>query len=171
MEWKDKGTETILAGVIAFIGSVFLKIAKKNFVPIKTNFKNIGEIGKIKTDSHYNNELIKAFMQLSPNPMYLMDLQGSMETVNTAWCEKTEFRDPEDATGNGWLRAIPDEELEKMKRKNEAFMEHPSNVEGTQIMMGIYSNIPFKAHFKTVLLKDENEKPYKVLGILEIIKT
>lgn len=170
MDWQEELKKVGIVGISGFLGHIFLKYGKKSIHPIKKIFRNADKVDKVITDSHYNHELIKAIMQLLPSPIYLMDLQGSMECANKAWCDVTEFRDPEDAHGNGWLRAIPDEELDRMRKRNDDFVKHPSNIEGTQMMMGIYSKKPFKVHFKTVLLDDENQKPFKVLGILEIIK-
>jgi len=169
MDWKEDTLKAAVVAILGVIGHAFLKFFKKSVLPLVKTYKDIGKFDKIVTDTHYSLELVKAIMHISPQPMYLMDLHGNMEYVNAAWCEKTEFRDPDDATGYGWLRAIPDKELDNMRRKNDDFVKSPSNVEGTQIMMGIYSNKEFTVHFKTVLLDDENKKPFKVLGILEII--
>lgn len=170
MEWKDKGTEAIYVGLIAFIGSWLLKVFKRYFTPFKTNFNNISKIGEIGYDAHYSKELILGYIHFSEKPMFLMDMNGDLKNVNSAWLDATGFNDPQQAYDMGFLQAIPDRHVDMMIKKNEQFVKKPSNSEGIVVFKHIETGEEFKANVRTMLLRNKEGKPIMSLGILDIIK-
>jgi len=172
MDWQEELKKVGIVGISGFFGHIFLKYGKKSIHPIRKIFRNAEKVDKIISDSHYLLELTKAILHTSPCPVYMMDTEtGNLEYVNPKWCELTGFRDPDDAYGNGWLRSIPDEGLDSIRKVNDDFTRHPSNSEGEIIMVHIYSKEKFKAKFRNEILFDEHKKPFKSLGILtEIVK-
>lgn len=169
MEWKDKGAEAVYVGLIAFLGSWLLKLAKKHFIPVKTNIKNLWKVGEVEKDANYSKELILAVIHFSDYPMFLMDMKGDLKEVNSAWLDAMGFNDPQEAYDMGWLRAIPDIHIDLMLKRNKQFVEKASSFVGVIHFQNVETGVEFKANCRTVLLRDKSEKPIMSLGILKII--
>jgi len=170
MEWKEDALKAAVVALLGFIGHAFLKNFKNTISPVRKIFKDINKVDRIEDDGHYASQLLQSVIHIMPYPMYIMDIKGDLEYVNPAWCEVTGFRDPEDAYGMGFMRAIPDADAEMMMRRNEQFIKHPSNFEGVVNLRHIYTGEEFKANCRTELIYSKDKKVIKTIGILDIIK-
>ena len=168
--WKDKVSETIVIGVITFIGSWLVKKAKKSITPINEWAKGIKTISKTKNDSHYTLELVKMLLYLSSDPMWVMTIKGEFESGNKAWCELVGFEDDRQALYMGFMRCIPDDHADIIRQRNKDFAEHPVEVEEIITLKHIVTGKEFEVNCITKLIYDENKKPIKLLGKLETIK-
>ncbi len=168
--WRDKVPEILIGGAATFIGSWFVKKAKHSTGPLNNWFRAFIEINKTKKDATYAVEMFKTLMYFSEKPFYIMTAKGEFEWANPAWCELTGFEDYEEARFMGWMRCIPDEDEDRMRQVNKDFAEHPNNSEGIITLMHIKTLVKFEMRYINKLLKDENKKPFKSLGILQPIK-
>jgi len=168
--WKEKGTETIFDVAIAFVGGWLVKKGLKSLSPIKTWGKNVLSINKTKSNAQESLGLIMAVIRFSKDPMWIMNLKGEFEHGNPAWCELFGFEEEEDAHFMGWMRIVPDEYIETMVNRNKQFIKHPNNFDGEVILMHIHTKEKIVRRCTTHLIYDENKKPIKSIGILEIIK-
>ena len=170
MEWKEDALKATIVALLGFIGHAFLKFFKRSIYPLKKVLKDANKVNGLEVEQHYISQLLQSFIHVMPYPMYIMDIKGDLEYVNPAWCTVTGFRDPEDAYGMGFMRAIPDRHVELMMKRNEQFVKHPSNFEGVVTMQHIYTLDEFTANCRTELIYLKDKKVFKTIGILEIIK-
>lgn len=169
MDWKEEVAKTAIGGILIFAASKIYKILKKGLKPAGKWTKNVFNINDTKKDVQYSIELIKVLIHFNSNPMWIMGIDGSLEYANPAWCDLTGFEEEEHAHFMGFMRCVPDRFQDLITRMNTEFIRHPNEVEWEITLMHVGTKVEFTRLCITKLIKDENQKPIKSIGILKLI--
>lgn len=166
---KEDSWKLILTGAAGLIGKWLLK-QRKPFVKWFNGLMVINnELAKVKAELHLEKSLRQSFFKIHKSPLFINDANMELEWVNAAWLEMTGFRDPEDAYGLGFLRAIPESDHEKMKRRGRMMIDHPSVYLGEITFINIDTGKTIKTLCRADPVFDEEGKLLKVLGMLVIL--
>ena len=138
MDWKEKFTEISFIGVVGFVASWLLKWGKKTIKDYTSGASEIKNLSEVVRRLNEVEEFKLAMMHFNSNPMFIVDDDGSLEYVNPAWCEMTGFKNPDDALGMGYMRAIPERFKDEVIDMNEKAVRHPSTFEGEIIFQHLY---------------------------------
>ncbi len=168
-EWKDDFWKPVLAAAIGWLST---KGAKK-VVPFAKDVWKLKDVQKeldsLKKRMHLREEEMSALLHIMKMPMFINNEKMELIWVNAAWLELTGFRDPEDAYGVGYLRAVPERYHKQYAEIAEQMKRHPFTFTGTVIMRNIENpekEIP--CFCRTRDISDESGNLVKILGILII---
>lgn len=128
------------------------------------------KINKIAYDLELMNVRYDATLYIDSNPIFINDKLGNVIFVNAAWLEMTGFNNPKDAMGFGWMKALPEEEAERLQIINETLTKHPSSFMGEIIFKNIKTQEIIKTNCRTTLIRDSKDNIVSTIGTLEILK-
>lgn len=109
MDWKEKGTETIFVGIIAFLGSLFVKKFKPSFKTAKRMYGLVSEVDVIKYELELLKSLQDAKFHLSSDCIFQCDKYGKCVRVNQSICDLF-GADEDEMLGYGWADFIAEDE-------------------------------------------------------------
>jgi len=166
MEWKEKLIETSLVGILALVGSWFVKVFKKRIWPSIYMLSDVKDIATLRQRiSEYD-----AFIEIHRTPIYYTDEIGQVTYVNTAYVELTGFTNAEDAHGLGYMRAVSDSDEKDIVKLNENYHKKPSNLSGTVTMVNIINGTEYFCRYRNHVIRNkETGKFIKGIGILEVL--
>lgn len=130
MDWREKGIEAIYLGVIAFLGSAFVKRFKPSLKGAKRMYGVIDEVDVLKKEVGVLKDLIQKILYTAPDPIFKVNNKGEVIFVNPAWLQMTGVRTEKDAFGFGFMKAIPEDDRDAMVDQSEMLTKHPSAFEG-----------------------------------------
>lgn len=170
MDWKEEAAKVTIGGLIAFVGAYFFKLAKRSITPLRKIIKNAQEIDKLILAVEENERVIDAIIEIHRSPIYFTDADGGITYVNTAWIELTGFTNAEDAHGMGYMRAVSDEDEAEIMAINQNYYKHPTDLEGIVVFVNLRSKIRIPCKYRSRVVRNDEGKFIKGIGILEIIK-
>lgn len=163
--------------VVALITTAILFIfgyMRKKAVPVHTAFKRILSVPDRVDAVEKNVEHIKkrqlALIDLDPNPILIMNGEGEVTRVNSAFLEMTEMGSDKEALGFGYLQAIPEKERDNVRERMELFVEHPSqSFSGEMKFWKIKTKTEVLAYFRSESI-NKDEKLYEIISMADIKK-
>lgn len=167
-EWKDDLWKPALAAVLGWVSTK----AGKKIVPFAKEVWKLKDVNKelaeLKKQIYLHKEEMSALLHIMKMPMFVNNEKMELVWVNAAWLEMTGFRDPEDALGFGYLRAVPERYHSQYEAISEQMKRHPFNFTGTVVMRNVETKQEITCFCRTKDISDENGNLVKVLGILII---
>lgn len=130
MDWKEKGTETIFVGVIAFFGSIFVKKIKPMWKELRRISKLTDGVDDLVKKSDIAEKRLRAVLYSSSDPIFINNNEGEVVFVNPAWLALTGMKTEKDAYGFGYMAVIPEDDRDDRERDNKRLVDHPSSFEG-----------------------------------------
>jgi len=146
MDWKEKGTETVFVGIIAFLGSIFVKKFRPAWKEIKRIAALADTVDELKKEAAISKAREIAIFDTETDPIFILNEKGEVKYVNTAWLQMTGMRTQTDAYGMGYMRVIPEKDRERISEQNEMLNKHPSSSEDSMV----FEHFVTKEHILTI---------------------
>lgn len=170
MGW-EVGADTfkgLILATLLFIGGYIRKKLRPTVKLIKRILDVSDRVDKMESEVMIVKGRQMALMYCDPKPMFLLNEKNEVKWVNPAWLELTGIASERDAMGFGYLRAIPEEDLEKMTEQSEVFKNHPGSFAGEvrfkNVKTGVVTNTFCRSEIVNV-----NERLVETVGILKPI--
>ncbi len=169
MEWKEKGLEAIYLGAIAFVGSIFLKKSKPVWKELK-RMSTITERMDLLTRKVAILESAKlAEYDTSPIPTFIVNTDGELTYANPALGDLLGFSTLDDVHSKGWMRAVPDDNIETVEKITKRLVEHPSSYECNLKLWHIKTKEFIYTKLRIELVTDDKNEIVETIGKLQIL--
>jgi PAS domain S-box-containing protein len=120
----------------------------------------------------YNQAIIsekqRSMMYIDSNPIYIADKEGNWNFVNASLLEMLGYHDPKDIYGIGWMKAIPDEDIDKVEKEYIRDKSNQSPSFGQMRFKDGKGNLVLVNRRTTLIYV--NNKLEEIMGTLTIIK-
>lgn len=110
-----------------------------------------------------------AAMNVDRHPIFIVDNNQNLIYANTALAVLIGFTDVRDAYGQGYMVAIPDEDIEKVDRLNKRMKEHESSYSGEFIFCHVQTKEPIITNCRSEIIRNIDGKLEKTLGRLYVV--
>ncbi len=172
--WDAETTFKTLIGLALAASAkyLFTKI-KPGYIAIKKWLKVAEKVDELHKEAATLKSAQLAMHHINKDPIFLTNPKGEVTFVNAAWLNMTGIGDSRDAIGFGYLRAIPHEDLEYIKRQSDTLQEHPSPFSGKIRFKHIHTGDIYVTDCRSELIFNHEQKHVETIGrlyVIEVIK-
>ena len=170
IDWASDTFKALIAAAALWLASYI----RKKIVPVFKALLRIAQVvervDEIENDVWIVKSKQRAIMATDPNPTYITDCNSDLIYANPAWAEMAGFNSVEDAYGKGYLRAIPNEDVEPLEQMAERQVKHPFSFEGHIRFKNIRTGEIVNTICRSELVFNKDGKWIRTIGRLLILK-